>query len=101
MNKIIAALLLTTATATAADLPRNMYASQVEEDAMDYETCAEIAGDIAEHAKMEQGYRIASERYDDRRRQARVVIVHTDGRPSGEVICRNGRIRIIEWRQGR
>lgn len=106
MNKnIIFAALLASTPAAAADLPIDCaqctYRSVVQDEAMPYDLCAEIAGDIAEHAKMEAGYRIASERYRDSRREARVVVVHTDGRPSGEVTCRNGRIRVIEYRLGR
>lgn len=105
MNKtLILASFLVAGTAAAADLPLNCtgctYRLVVEDQRMDYETCAEIAGDIAEHAKMEPGYRVAAERYRDSRREARVLVVHNDGRPSGEIICRLGRIRIIEWRQG-
>lgn len=105
MRKILLPLLLLTTTASAADLPaacaQCAYRSVVQDEAMDYETCAEIAGDIAEHAKMEPGYRVASEHYRDRRRDARVLVVHTDGRPSGEILCRSGRITVIEWRPGR
>lgn len=104
MYKYLLPALLLASTASAADLPINCaactYRSVVEDQRMDYETCAEIAGDIAEHAKMERDYRVQSERYRDSRREARVVVVHKDGRPSGEILCRSGRIRIIEWRHG-
>ena len=105
MYKYLLPLLLLTTTASAADMPLNCaqcsYRSVVQEEAMDYETCAEIAGDIAEHARMEKGYRVAAEHYRDRRREARVFVTHTDGRPSGEILCRAGRISVIEWRLGR
>lgn len=99
MRKLIIIAALMHASTAAANCGNCTYASTVEQR-MHYAVCSELAGDAAEHARHDPELRLHSERYDDRRLRAQVIVHTAQGQPAYEIRCERGRMISTEHRPG-